>query len=363
VPVKTATWKWALSSLPSASLPQQIVTFLAKPQEARYTRRRNGYCEVSATFVQSDDLIALEGAAYKYALMGYRNGILRFNGQIIEHRDSKDQIDVVAKDPYYNLAWRRIQKDMGMNYEAGEVAARLIEQQNSYVRAGLYPTSRTTFLRRGTIEDAPLTAQKREYEVGATVSDQIEYLSKVPDSFVFVIGAVDGETDYMARFNAYVETADVVATQAQFQFGQDTLENISDYQRSTIPLVTKANIVGDLNKVASAESISGTTTYGRWEDERGQVLTKDDDTLLDIANEFVMDDPIYAISISPTAEAPQLFTDFDVHQKVPVVIERRGATIVGDKRVMSVTISLDPDSGAETMDEIVIVDTPDEEEA
>jgi hypothetical protein len=121
--------------------------------------------------------------------------------------------------------------------------------------------------------------------------------------------------------------------------------------------VTKANIVGeDSNTVVSAESASGSADYGLWEDDRGQVRIKNVKQLENIADDFIMANPRYAITIKPSPEAPRLFTTFDVHDSVRVVLRRRGTTLIKGCPVWKAVIKPDPDSGAELLDELVLVD-------
>lgn len=351
-----ATWKLALTTLPSSTAAQATVNFLDKPSEVTYTRRRNSYCELTCSVQNVDDLTAVQGQAYKRCLLAYRNGVLRFNGQIVDYRETKDSIEFTAKDPFYNMSWRRVWHDPGYTgLDTAEVAARLIEEQNSYTNSALYPNPRTTFLRRGTIGAVPDAVFDWKFSDGDVVAEKIVYLARVPNSFLFTIDPVDGETDYLGVFNAH-SSYDTVQAKAMFQFGVGTLDNCVDYQRVSVPLVSKANIVGDNGKVASAESVSGTDNFGRWEDERGQVAIDDEAQLKAIADDYVMDNVQYAVSLACGPECPQLFTDFDVTDKVPVAIRRRGATIAANMPVYKAVIKLDPDSGAESLDELVIVD-------
>lgn len=344
----TATWKFALTDLPTVGTAQVTKAFLEKPQDTKYTRRRNGYCELACVVADPGDLADLEGAVYRRAIKAYRNGVLRFNGQIVEHEETSEGFTVVAKDPYYNMSWRRVRKNKTFPVaDAAARAAELITDQNM-----LHPS----FLRIGALDTSTSLVEKDLTE-GLVVAEQIDTICKYTGSFLFRIDAVDNVNGTMADFLA-IRPFDTVAAKARFEYGQDTLNTVAEYGRKSLPLVNKANVVGTRNTsdlVGSYESLVSVPIHGLWEDERGHVTNIKLDDLKAIARFLVMDKVRYAVSVRPTAESPQLFTDFDVHQKVPVVLKRRGKTISGNLPVIRCTVALDPDSGAEMVEELVLL--------
>src|SRR5262249_1900522 len=132
-----ATWQLALTDLPTWTSADgwtkaKVIDFLDKPAETSYTRRRNSYCEMSVTIRNKTDWHMLKGAPYRRALLGVRNGVPRFWGQIVEHNeDGISGFRITAKDPYFRCAWRRNAYDL--EYTAtgpGEIAMQLIELHN-----------------------------------------------------------------------------------------------------------------------------------------------------------------------------------------------------------------------------------------
>jgi len=343
-----------------------VIDFLEKPAETSYIRRRNSYCEMSVTIRNRTDFHLLRGAPYRRGLLGVRNGIPRFWGQIVEHNEGgQSGFRVTAKDPYYRASWREIAYD-ALEYTAtgpGEIAMQLIELHNGWIPApvgytgpALAPSN--SFLGRGTIEAG--TARTRKFELGQKLAEVIDTLSKLEDSFAFVVNPVtpgasgtEGLLGRLSTFSPY----DVLQPKAIFQFGDKTFSNCDDYTRTVLPLINKANITGsDPRILAYAISVSGYQAYGLWEDERGQVNTKDQSVLQEVANKYVEDAPVYATSLEPGPTAPSLFGDYDVVNEVPVVIKNYGRTISTNMSVSSVEITLDPDSGQEQVTSLVVND-------
>ena len=350
-----ATWKFALTNLPTATTAQKTVAFLEKPQEMRYTRRRNGYCEMSLEVRDPGDLADLEGAVYRRAVAAWRNGVLRFNGQIVEHEETPEGFTIVAKDAYYNMSWRRVRTDITLGTgDAGGMAQALIDAQNFL---------QNSFLVEGTINPS-VDGIGVKVKEGMVVAEQIDTFARFVGSFAFTIDAVM-DVGTLGEFNAHFPI-NVVKEKARFEFGSRTLENVETYARKALPLVNKINVVGEMaggaTGVGQATSTTSPAIHGLWEDERGHVRVDTISRLEQIAASQIMHYPKYAVSFRPTAEAPQLFTDFDVIHSVPTLIQRRGKTYTGNKPVQRVTISLDPDSGAEVMEELVLIDDDQETE-
>jgi hypothetical protein len=365
-----ATWQLALTDLPTWNTTTgwskaKVIDFLEKPAETTYVRRRSSYSEMSCTIRNKSDWHMLKGAPYRRALLGVRNGVARFWGQIVEHNESGlSGFTITAKDPYYRQAWRRMAYDLA--YSAlgdAEIAMRLIELHNGWIPAPVVGYSGPlapshSFLGRGTIETG--TVRTRAFHLGQKLDEAIDYLVKLQDSFVFVVNAVTpgaASTEGLLGLFRSFAPFDTLKPTAIFQFGDKTFSNCDDYTRTVLPLTNKANIIGeDPLMVASALSVSGYQTYGLWEDERGQVNTSDEAVLKEVANKYVEDEPMYATSIVPGPTAPSLFTDYDVVNQVPVVIKNYGRTIAKNMSVDSVELTLDPDSGQEQVTSLVVKD-------
>lgn len=344
----TATWKFAVTTKPTASTAAVVIDYLEKPLEALYVRRRSSYCELSLTVENRQDLHILNAAAYRCCLLGIRNNGVRFHGQIVEHEETERGFTVTAKDPYYNMSWRRFWEDLTYTSVGdAEIAMRLIEWADDD-----FPC----FLKRGTIETG--VNRTRSFKIGERISEKVEFMARLAGGFEFTIGGTYGEIGELARFNSF-SPYDEEMPEARFEYGQDTLDTVQSYTRTVRPLINKANIVGDRNLVATAESVPGRADYGLWEDERGHVLTANEDTLLDIAQTYVQHVPKYALTLTPGPKAPQLFTDFDVIHKVPYLIKNFGEEKRGSKPVLQVALRLDPASGQERIEELVI-DDPDD---
>lgn len=339
---QVATWQLAIADRDLAT-----TAFITPHADSvRYTRRESNYCEMALQITDRDDLNALEGAVYSGVLRAWRNGINRFNGEFVELRETADSWELIAKDPYFNLNWREIRA--AISYAAtdtADIAWDLIDIQNGY---------ESTHLRQGA---SPASIDvTRSFAIGERVSEKIEYLAKLAGSFYFTIDAVDAVAGVWADFVAHYP-AGVLATDARFEFGTGTLENCTDYLRESLPLVNRINVVGETpTLIATAESGTSPALHGLWEGSRGQVLTGDTTALGEIAAAQITDAPEYRITFSAGPEAPQLFTDFDVGQDVAIIIRRLGRTLSGEKRVTEATVLLDPNSGAEELESVEVVE-------
>jgi hypothetical protein len=340
-----ATWDFAVTDMPTDLTAAQIIDYLDKPVGVRYIRRRNGYCELELDVNNEQDIHILEAAPYRRCILGYRNGIERFFGWVIESHETSDGYTIGCRDPYYALSWRRFLIDTTYtDLGDGEIAMRILEAQN---------LRQPTWLIRGDTDSG--ANRTRLFQQGDTAAEKIEYLSKLVGSFAFKIDALPyGTFSALAEMNQTTDF-DTVQEKAIFAYGDGTFANCTDFERTCRSLVTGA-WAAYTGGISYVDSVSGRATYGLWEDQRGQVTTTDETIAYGAAVAAVMDEPLYDLTIVPGPDAPQLFTDFDVFDAVPVILKRHGRTILGNKPVSRAVISLDPDSGNETLEEIVVLD-------
>lgn len=334
----TGSWSFALADL-------DLVTtgFLTPhPDVVRYTRRESDYNEIAIQVSNRDDLNVLDGAVYTTVLRSFRNGINRFNGQFVELRETADYWELVAKDPFFNLNWRGIQEVQEFTgVQADDLARTLISDENALQH---------THLGAGATAVTPTVTLTTA--LGNRVSEQIQNLARADDAFFFRINGQDDPTDW-ATFNCYASSTS--KPEVRFEFGNGTMENCDDYLRESLPLVNRAEVVGLKPQLLGiAEATGSYTAHGRWQADRGQVLTENEDLLGSIAAGMITTGPQYTITMSAGPHAPQLFTDFDVGDTVQILIRRAGKTIEGMKRVKEATIILDPDSGTEELESIEV---------
>jgi hypothetical protein len=343
-----------VTTKPTAAAAATVVDFLEKPLDVLYIRRRNGYCELTLEIENRNDIHALNASGYSRCILGVRNNVARMHGQITEHAETARGVTITAKDPYYNMSWRRFWAGppTGFTYTSlgdGEIAMRLIEKTDA---------DENCFLKRGTIQSG--ANRTRHFEVGDRVSEKVEYMAALAGGFAFTIDATFGTVGELAKFNAH-SPYDVLMPMARFEFGQDTLNNVVDYKRIMLPLVNRVNVVGRHGGTAYAEWVAGRNAYGLWEDERGQVDVDETNasnitTLDDIAASYTMHELRYGLDLTPGPDAPQLFTDFDVINTVPVLIKNFGIERSMTRSVREVAIRLDPASGVENIETLTLDD-------
>lgn len=360
----TATWGFAIADLRRDGMGFHLPSsgFLTPlPEVVRYTRRRNGYCELSLEVQNREDLNTLRTSAYTKVLRAWRNGNNRFNGQFVEVREAANSWEFVAKDPYFNMNWREVQdKIKYTDVEIGQMAWDLIDAQNQRGPVFTEYSKSDSHLRQG--DTSASTEITRTFIPGDRVNEKVEDLMQLEDAPYFTIdgydGPLDGDEAAWAKISMHYPADEDSATNeaARFEFGPGTLENCYDYGRESLPLVNRINIVAANPRLVVTASSDFYDDYGLWEGSRGQVMTNDVTALGELASLSITDSVMYGLTMMAGPEAPQLFTDFDVGQFLPIIIRRRGQTLSGLRRVLEATVLLDPDSGAEELESITFED-------
>jgi hypothetical protein len=335
-----ATW-----AIDSTNLTPTRTAFLDIPSEFSYTRRINGYSECSGKIVSPSDWGKLD--VYTRTIRLWRNGVLRFAGQIMDpFAYEPDVQEFIAKDPYAALGHRRVNKLISWSDTYTDTMAwGLIDQANDL---------HTTFLREAS-GNASTIQKSRSFHIGDNIQEQIDTLSDIPDSFWFQVNPVEvagllGEFVTKADADLDDKTDTVI-----FSFGQDLYDNCTHYRVEKGLIRNRVTVVGGKNvKPATVNSKASWTTHGLWEDERGHVTTKDADVLEHIARGRLITTPCRVFSMTPGPDAPAPFTDFDVGDLVKLTVNDRGFVFTGRVRINEFTIKLDPNSGQEILDEIIM---------
>lgn len=318
--------------------------FLDIPAEAKYVRRINGYSEVSGQIVSPSDWGKLR--AYTRALKMYRNGVLRMYGQVQDpFVRVPDHHEFIAKDPFASLAYRRVRKLISWSDTAvDDIAWGLIDQANDL---------HTTHIIQGTLADNKHIDQS--YHVGDILSEQIQALSDRDDSFWYRVDPYDaGAAGVYGKFNTFSAFNDKTAT-VIFAYGQDTFDNCTDYRVEEGLMRNRVTVIGA--KGTHPETVNAKAswaTHGLWEDERGHMTIKDQDALHRNAEGLIVTSPCLVFGLTPGPDAPAPFTDFDVGDVVTLMISDRGYSFQGQCRIMEFTVNIDPNSGQEILEQIVM---------
>ncbi len=369
-----ATWQFSAFD-PNTG---KITDFLDAPADGTYTRRLDDYCDFAATITEPGDFFAVQ--PYSSGIMAMRDGIPRFRGRVVEPFErSPRSRKILAKDPFHNMYWRRVRKHLKYTDNPDEIAWNLMHLQNTYKDTGL----------RNGGDRAWGDDVTRKFSAGQIVSDEVKALALTHgERWHFKINARydEGDPKAMAAFNTFEKGP--TKTDVRFEFGGGTLENCADYHVEYGQPINRATVIGE--RTSSRDAIGkstsdgncmvGTATsssknppitasyvagesehdYGLWEEEYGQVTVRGNKTHLEnVAKAKLHPTPPRTVTVTPNAEGPALFSDFDVGDRVLVRIHDYEFTLHSTGTVWEVVVEIDPDSGQETISTISFIDMQD----
>jgi len=318
----------------------------------RLTFRRNTYAEATCTIAHEDDaaarlLDALANAGIP-ALKAYRDGVLRFNGQLApftEEAEEASALHLVFRSPFARLlgdgsgTGRFTAAAVAFTAtDAGLIAKSLIDTTNTDSPTGIATTA------------GGITASKtrdRTYQ-HANVGKAIIDLSAVLDGYDFYETFVD-EGATRAYFNA-VPRQGVDQPSARFEYGADTLGNVRSVQRATQPPVNVVTVIGGNGLIAQKSDATSILKYGRWPAQASYTDVIEQATLDDKALALLRPDPIKTVTFAPEpALAPSPWDDFWLGDTIRLYVRREAFTEDVQVRVNGITVAID-DSGLEVFE-------------
>lgn len=185
------------------------------------TRRIDGGCELEGELPISAPAAA-EFAIGSRRLRAYRDGVLRFHGDVDEPLTStQETLHFIARDPWAELMRAPlVQVESFVQTDAGAIASALIETTRAAIRAGAV---------------TPSVLRDRIYDVGKIVGDLIGNLADVDDGFHFLVQPIEydesGARPVIAELEVRYPLAGVDAAGAHFQYGEGTLANLTSFSQ------------------------------------------------------------------------------------------------------------------------------------
>jgi len=347
-----AYWAWVLADDAGAPLAD-----LSDSSDRRLRRTRNRASEASVSLSLEDD------AAVKFfdklnntgvpQLRVYRSvnpfgveapGTLVFSGYweppisgAVDQGSSK--IDLAFADPFRRLERRFT--DALVTYsatDAGAIAWDLIDDRN---------TEGETGIKQGTI--ATTKVRDRTYE-NKQVAEGIVQLTEVLDGFDFSMTPLDASlnANKLASFEVHTKQG-ADQEDVRFEFGAETLANLSGFSFTTPGPTTKARVLGADGLISDRPS-TFSSIWGIWQ----QIVTATDvteqATLDDKAEDLLRNEikHVYGVTADPKI-APQPVTDFDVGDTVRVGIDTLAISEQRAVRVSAWEIGFGPDGVEETL--------------
>jgi hypothetical protein len=358
----------------------RVTDFLDCPSVGVYTRRLDDYCQLDATITNPKDFFSLQ--PYSSSVMALRDGVCRFRGRVVDPYERTPRTRIIScKDAFHNMYWRRVRKHLKLTKQPDDMAFYLMHLQNTYKDTGI----------RAGSDHVWGDAVTRKFQAGDTVADEVKALALTHgDRFHFKINALLDEDDLKATA-AFVsfKASGPYKSGVRFEFGGNTLENVQDYQVEYAQVVNRATVQGQ--RRSSRDAIGKSTSdgncvagvakatpsknppiteayvagesehdFGLWEDEYSQVNKAGSSAhLLAVAKTFIYAEPPRTITITPNADAPSLFDDFDVGDRVRVKIHDYDFTLDVVCTVWEVVVEIDSDSGQEKISTISFINLQD----
>lgn len=347
-----------------------------EPSEWAITRRWNGGAELTFKVpIDSDDAGAI--AIAERVIKFYRAGVLAFHGRIHEPlKSDQDFVTVTARDPWFDLAWRRV---FGINTVNGDFAPIVYTAtQAAAIAWGAIASTDTVFGPgfniTGTLrvqQGAPASSvlRDRTYEQGKRIDEIVTELAEASDGFGFVFDPLDGVAGKWATFKTYFPATRQDQPDVKFEYGEGTLANCDGFEEEiTFPhnLVTAAgSTAGTVQDGAPFYSRSAWWASMRRYDVFEDFLSRPDivffspgapwDRLDAVVNGASYGDPLAVYALKPGADAPLLFDEFDVGDVVRLAIRRGRVDVAGSFRVAEATLA-GSDDGREQLSSIVLSD-------
>jgi hypothetical protein len=337
-------------------LEGRVREFVNDFESLRITPRLNGYASVDLEGVDPLSQAARQLLVAERALKVYDVATmdLRFHGKVWEPLSRKpDGVTVTARDPFAELAWRRVRDPATAAYAAvdfGDVLIDRVAKQNAL---------RATCLRALTANRQLSTATTRGWGAGKREDEIFDEVVSADGSPFFRVAPVDGVPGVMGDLKILYPNAGATREGVRFEYGEGTLDNAVDYEivyRLPLNRFTASTAEANGGRLARPfEDAASVARYGLFEDE----TTYSESTataLLDAqARAEVRADPAYSIVLQPGLDAPLLFRDFDVGDFVRVRILYGADDVFTWARVTEATLLVDKDGAQRTASIVVDV--------
>lgn len=354
------SWSWLLCDSAGAFLAELVT---ASGRQISY--QRNTYAEAQFTISHEDDAAAAFFTAVSNGglptLQCYRDGVLRFNGHFApcqEELEDTALLTATFRGPFWKLygdgsGTGRFTSGLVSftSQDAGAIAKSLIDTANTDAFTGLATT--------GSI--ATTVTRTRSYQ-DANVGAAIVALSNVLNGFDFQERYVSSGTT-MALFDVFASQGSDMPT-ARFEYGQDTLRNVRNVQRTIAPPVNAVKMLGGNGLTSLKTDSASIAQFGKWYQQASASDVTEQATLDDAAQELIRTAPVKTLSFTPDYgldNCPRAFDDFWLGDTVRFYGRRGAFTESLAVRVNAITLVIDENGNevAEIPDPL----TPDEEAA
>jgi hypothetical protein len=344
----------------------------------KVTYQRNWYSEASCTIDVEDDAALLLREAERTGwprMKVYRRGAAAstattvFYGELLPTQAQADvgsTLQLSARSPFGRVLGTGNGTGFTSIIDVSTVAgsdAGLYAHYWILVPGLLGSPSNLARLAAGNLEYTK-TLGPRFYKAGQNVGEVVVDLASALDGFDFKERFIDDDNTsfdgwgVMAYLDIYASLGEY-RPDARFEYGHDTLGNLSAVSQTKSPPITAVFLMGGNGLIAAAGDMDALARYGGWPLTRTYSAITDQTLLNDRATALLRPYPIITVDMTPGPEAPRPFDDFDVGDTCPVYIDRGYIQVDRDVRLNGFTIVIDEDGheAAEIPDPLL----PDEE--
>jgi len=292
-------WDILLTNLAGVTVGQ-----IYNPVDLKYTRVVNGACEIEFTSNDPSDLNTLEIMPHKRMVKAYRDGVLRFWGKIQEPLVvNQDGAHVIARDP-----WAQLNIPSHADYEFTDETLKHCMELFKLGEGllGYHPFNKFDFA------GSPSNTFHVITKPGQRLSEKLEGMaSNNPLSGSWFVVDAQDDPDQPAVITVKDADQRLDNGQARWEYGNDTLDNVTDWEVHHRGLVNAVRVYykGGFVEVSDTDSIEQYGLVEKWFRRPG---VHDSATATIIAGKKLVTTPYTIASFAPGPNAPSLFDDFDV---------------------------------------------------
>jgi Polysaccharide lyase len=351
-PSRTVYWQYILDD--GANV--QLADLETSAMERTIKRTRNGPAQVTFKLNLEDE----ESGLLLNALGGiprvrvYRNGLLRFRGIMAALRETAGD-DAILECTFMSPFWRLLGdgssngRFTGSNVsfttvDAGQIVKSLFDTANAASETGISTS--------GTIET---TANRTIDYVYKNIGQATVDLSQIEPGFDFEERPLEGPGPKLVEL--YIHSSQGVMTNAVFQYGPHTIDNVTEVTRTTQPPANHVIVTGANDLVGEAIDNASITSYGKWMEVVSASDISDQPTLDARAADHIRPLPVRVIGFTPDpAFAPIPFEEYDIGDTVTLHADRGNFQYDGQPRINSIQVNID-DTGEEVGHEVTVEET------
>lgn len=225
----------------------------------------------------------------------------------------------------------------GLTYsalDAGTIAKLLVDQANGQSPTGLATDANLI---------TPTVLRDRVYPVGQNIGSAIVDLTAALDGFDFYETFVDGVGDVDAYLNV-VPAQGEPRPLARFEYGPQTLSNVSSMTRTTTPPTNSIFVTGGNGLTSVFQDAASVATYGEWWSHVDFSTITDQATLDAKAASLCRTAPIKTVSFVPEVgleNCPQPFDDWGLGDTGSLYASRGALVENTQLRINGFTIPID----------------------